>query len=229
MTRLKILLILLTGLLLAACGIDEYYFLPQVPAGNITSNTFNATINIPNISGSQYYYASGYIIYYKIYISDHSESGTINTSSLRLLVSPSLESDYNFFNLYSDPTETSIITTTTTFSGRNYHLVDTNITASGGSLSINFLPTASFSLDGTNISFLRSRNLISAMPNNRFFLNTPELLNSNYAISNINADVVISGSSEAYVSMYIVTSGLNPENFYPIYSKPTHIGIFLLP
>jgi hypothetical protein len=236
---------LCAGLFLFSCGIEEYYFLPQISQGSIQriSNT-EATINIPSIE--QYYYASNYSIFYRIYISSEDISSEIQTSSEVLnSISPDLSRDFTAIFPSSDPTNTSSITSVNSlFKNRNYFELDldgvdikTVLTTAGGTLRIRFpaapwgIPTASFD-SGGDISIRRSRELISPEPrNNSFFQNTAELSDYAKATANINADVAArSGvTSFAYVSMYIVAAGLDPALFTPIYSKPTHISIFKLP
>ncbi|MDR0302806.1 MAG: hypothetical protein LBI04_10915 [Treponema sp.] len=240
-------LILFCGVCFAAsvflltCGIEEYYYLPQLPERNIqTQMNTSATISIPPLTE---YYASNYSIYYRIYISGHPESGTIDTSSLRSTISPSLSSDFDAIYPNTDPTSTTAGTPANTlFKNRNYFEleldgVDINdpLKKSGGNISILFptdtggFPVLSF--DGSEIRLFRSKDLISPVPD-RYFRNTPDLNDPEKATSNINADVAgRSGLSQryAYVSMYIVAAGLNPVAFTPVYSKPTHISIFRLP
>jgi len=241
--------IFLVNILLSAflsCGIDEYYYLPQVPQANITrtSNT-EAVIRLPSIS--QYYYATNYIIFYRIYISNVDIGAEIQTSSERISIHSSLESDFNAFDEITDPTVSTAITSANTFSNRNYFKLeaygaDINniLSAGGGTFRIRF-PTGQWEFpeiisrplldNDVGVSLRRSSELISPLPNEPYFLNTSELSNYANANSNNNADVAgRSGISQhAYVSMYILAAGYNNELFSPIYSKPTHISIFKLP
>lgn len=231
---------------LFTCGIEDIYFLPQVPQTNITtiSNT-SATIVLPSLSS--YYYANNYIIYYRIYISDRPESGTINTSSIRSAISPSLESDFNAIFPNTDPTNTtSGISADILFSSRSYFElalegVDINnlLSISGGNIEISF-PTAYLGnpeLIFNNVPpppdyyLKRSYKLITPLPSNKYFQNTDDLSNFNNAGSNNNADVAARNGIQgfAYASMYVVAAGIDPVKFTPVYSKPTHINIFRLP
>ena len=222
---------------LFSCGIDEYYYLPQLSESSITriSNT-EAVINLPSIS--QYYYATNYIIFYRIYISDHLASSDIQTPSLRYDISSYLASDYDSLYSLTDPTNSASITSVNTFINRNYYILEfdgTNtgniLSGSGGTLRIIFPTGQDRPYVNNNQSYLRrSSELISPEPaGDPFFRNTPELNNSAYAISTKNADVAPGRNNYAYVSMYIVAAGYNNELFSPIYSKPTHISIFKLP
>jgi hypothetical protein len=242
MNRQKILLIFTLCLLtLLTCGIDEYYYLPQVPESGI-EKTFNteASINIPsNLLNEVDHYATGYVIFYKIYISNAS-FGTIpeilNNNS-RIL------SDYNAFLPYIDPSNATSIPSLATFSNRGYYELEldganirnTVLSKSGGTFSIQFTPRAGeipfIEHGGNKYSLYRSNGggLFAPKPD-RYFRSSTELNDNANAIATINADV--SGQSGtngfAYTSMYIVTVGQNPSNFSRLYGKPTHINIFIL-
>jgi len=228
-----------------SCGIDEYYYLPQVSEANIT-RTFNndAVINFPRIN--QYYYATNYTIFYRIYISEHDTGFTdIQSQEQRNSISASLVSDFNALQSVTDPTITTAIPSINTFSGRNYFRleleeVDINniLSVNGGSLRLSFptaqwgFPVAFLNNSNQEIRLRRSSELISLEPRgDPFFRNTADLSDYEKANSEINADVAgrNGASQHAYVSMYIVATGYNNELFSPIYSKPTHISIFKLP
>ena len=233
-----------------SCGIDEYYFLPQLSEGDITllSNT-EAEIIIQPID---LYYAISYSIFYRIYISEYPAPGRISQAEHRN-ISQSLATDYNAFVSVTDPTTTTL-PSANTFSNRNYfelefegHSINNILTKEKKkTLKINF-PTTTIMEDNpviilklndddeseTQIPLCRSGRLISPLPKDYpYFRNTPELCDyTSSTDTNINADV--SGRQNltehhAYVSMYIVAIGVN-NYFSPIYSKPTHIGIFKLP
>jgi hypothetical protein len=78
---------------------------------------------------------------------------------------------------------------------------------------------------------LRSSQLITPYPEDRYFFNDPDLKNPQYLKPEYNADVVANsaGSSYAYVSMYIVHTAFDTANLAPYYSSPTFLGVFLLP
>jgi hypothetical protein len=74
--------------------------------------------------------------------------------------------------------------------------------------------------------------------NNFYFVNSDDVNNGDHISSdssNTNQDVQnssaqsISGDRHTYVSMYILSYGLDDSNFTNIYSIPTFIGIFRLP
>jgi len=243
--------ICLACVFLLTCGIEEYYYLPQVPQINIRTifNT-SATVNLPPLT--EYYYAQYYKIYYRIYISgfltaDFSRDDT----SLFNNISSTLASDYNAIYPNTDPTSTTLGTPADTlFNNRNYFElalegadITSVLTTSGGNVRILFptvqggYPVLSIN-NGPEFRLYRSgsnnpgsNNLYSPKPD-RFFRNTLELNAPENATANINADVAgRTGLSQryAYVSMYVVAAGTNQAAFTPIYGKPTHISVFRLP
>jgi hypothetical protein len=207
-----------------------------VPAANIIPN-FNteATINLPAILE---HYGGYYTIFYRIYVSDLPNGSSTELSQ----ISPALANDYAFFDSFTNPTNTSNIPSQNTFRNRNYfelefeggNIVDV-LPKAGRNINI-FFPTGSLlypeiRLDsGEVLHLLRSSELVSPVPaNDLSFRNSDDLRSSEYANSNRNADVSGLTGSFSYVSMYIVAAGTNPENFTPIYSKPTHVNVFRLP
>jgi len=223
-----------------SCGVDEYYYLPQIPEGSISRDlNTEAVIVIPPIP-DQYYYANFYTIYYRIYVSNH-----LTTSVSELAqISPALLSDYNLFFPITNPANTTAITMANTFSNRNYFRLEFEGTSianvlppGGGTLRIQF-PTAQWGIpvvslnDGQQFRIIRSSELSSPEPRgDLLFRNTPELRDNANANANTNADVAGRAGimQYAYVSMYIVAVGTDPANFSAIYSKPTHISVFKLP
>jgi len=240
---MRLRLVTVLAILLVSCGVEETYYLPQLPDGNInrTTNT-EAVITIPPIS-QQYYYASYYSIFYRIYISDHNTVSYISPTYMSN-ISSSLVSDYSALASVIDPTNTTSIASVSTFKNRNYFEIELNgvnikskLSTKGGTLRIVFptmagdYPEAFFD-DEPGIRLIRSSQLISPEPrNDPSFRNTQELRDNANAISNVNADVAgRSGTSQyTYVSMYIAAIGTNPTNFTQILSKPTHISVFRLP
>jgi len=241
MKRLKMPVILPAFFFLFSCGIQEYYYLPQVPEGNITSSlTDSATIRIPSIA--QYYYATNYSIFYRIYISGSSLT-SVQTTDFNG-INPDLARDYNSLSRYTDPSGTTV-TTANTFKALNYYEIEIDgeniadvFSKNGGTLRILFqtlpgsYPTVSFN-DDDEIRLRRSGEMTSPEPrNDLFFRNTAELNDNANATTLINADVAgRTGITQrfAYVSMYIVAKGYNNELFSQIYGKPTHINLFKLP
>jgi len=233
-------------LLFTACGIEEFYYLPQVPQESISVQfNSNADIDIPAISSVNFYYASGYQIFYRIYLSDELLD-TINENNFSR-INPSLLNDFNFFSSYTDLTNNTIVMTSSIFSSRNYFEMDYAVeidfamNRNGGNLSLNFLPEDGIypvaDFNGDTRILRRSRDVIrdsqtNIIEPNNFFWNTAELRNNLNAVSVYNADTApIQNRTPvwAYTAMYIVTTGQNPQTFARIYSKPTFIGVFKLP
>jgi hypothetical protein len=231
-----------------SCGIEEYFYLPQVSLAYISrqSNT-NVTIEIPQLDNAQYYYARSYLIYYRIYISGEMVSDDFSTNTETMSrINPSLANDYNSLNSSTLSTNTSM-PSSSLFSNRKYfelYFYDGNevsniLTISGGTLRLVFppiqwdYPYAEFkgreyllhrSTEETELEFLDTEY-------DPFFRNALNLTYTTNDNTKINADVSgRTGISQryAYVSMYIVAVGQDPVNFNRIYSKPTHIGIFKL-
>jgi hypothetical protein len=226
-----------------SCGIDEYYYLPQVPEITIQAslNTY-ASVNFPKIP-DEYYYAGYYTIFYRIYVSNHN---TQNSSSNEFnLISPNLSSDYNYLLPITNPVNTSATVSTNTFKNRNFFELEfdgmdnaTMLPKTGGTLRLNFqtatgsIPVASIDNGVNNIRLIRSSKLISPEPPiELYFQNTQELRELSNANNNKNADVAgRSGEMNyTYVAMYILAVGTNPSNFTTVYSKPTFISVFKLP
>jgi len=211
-----------------SCGIEEYYYLPQVPASNITEH-FNteAEIIIPSINQTEFYYFTNYAIYYKLYTG---ESPYIDTG-----FNADLRSDYNAIFPYTDPINLSGTSIESIFTSRNYNELlfegessNSMLPFSGGILTIVFptapgeQPYASLrDTPRTNIYLNRSINDPSP---DRSLLNSPELRTNER-----NTDVSRRGGNEVYCSMYIVAKGNDNRVFRSIFSKPTHINIFKLP
>lgn len=251
MNRQKTPVIFLICLLaFLSCGIEELPYLPQVPESGIKT-TFNneADIYIPsNLLNGLEHYATGYVIFYKIYISN------INTDTISEIINNNsnnnsrISNDYIALFSFIDPTNASSIPSLTTFSNMGYYeleLENTNIkntvlTKSGGTIYIQFPPASGINnkpylyFSGTEYPLYRSNGGGTFNPEpDRYFLSSSKLKDYANAISNINADVSgQSGVSEhAYASMYIVAVGTNQNkgNFSRLYGKPTFISIFKLP
>jgi len=252
MKLLKTTVIHLLCFFLLTCGIDEYYYLPQLSENRIIRqvNT-RAEIDIPpNLDSVSFYYATGYVIFYKIYTSNEDDD---NIEILRTF--PRISSDYSGLFPYTDPTNATNIPSLNTFSSRGFYelrldgndinklLSKEEISKNGGEFSINFLPNPGtepfISYYGTDYKLLRSNgngSFNTKPEDSRFgyFLSSNELkdyANASQTSPTVNADV--SGQSgipaNAFVSMYIVAVGSNPKNFNKLYGKPTHISIFKLP
>ena len=212
-----------------SCGIEEYFYLPQVPVPERTFNT-GATVYLPDKPGYSslgYYY---YKIYYRIYLSDN--QNLLHNDSLGLFPA-SYSYDYNLIALYTNPsnmyTNSSI---NQFFIDLHYHELkfenqsNQTMMPPNSTLTIMFptgsgFPVASVYSGLQDILLQRS---ISNPSSNLHFVNSFEL--SEYPI---DSDVAAGDGSHAYVSMYIVAVGFDTVSFTEVYSKPTFINLFKLP
>jgi len=247
MNRIKALIIFTLCLFtLLTCGLEEHYYLPQVPESGIQRelNT-RAKIFIPKtLLNDVEHYATGYVIFYKIYISstdDDTITAIVNNNSR-------ISSDYRTLFPFTDPTNTSSIPTINTFNSLGFYELETYgydirdviLYMKGRTddeIIINFEPRAgiepNITFKGIKYILYRSNGggVFNPKPD-RFFFASSDINSYAYAIPTVNADVTgQTGTSDfyAYVSMYIVTVGQNPNNFSRLYSKPTLISIFKLP
>jgi len=243
--RLRILVLLAYILIVSivvissiSCGVEEHYYLPQLSEGYIT-RTLNtgAIIKIPPIS-AEFYYATYYTIFYRIYPSASPPLSNEITQSDMHDISSFLASDYSNLYNFTDPTKTSSVPSPSTFTNMKYFEIEFEganvLSTAGGTLDIIFPDSGStpyVNINGEHFNLIRSSRLNSPEPPDRYFYNKPELYNSSFV--NRNADVAVhSGSPQyqcTYVSMYIAAVGTNPTNFSQIISKPTHISVFRLP
>jgi len=249
-TGLTRLLLFFSLLYFSACGIDTIYYLPQVSEGSINT-TFNtdATVSLRSLSEV---YASGYRIYYRIYISNHDTGAAeILLESQRRDINIYLNNDFTAFYPYTDPISYSSLPDSNTFNNRNYYeleledadISDEVLSKNGVSFRLSF-PLRSgehprlvipdrIGTDGeeyTRYLFRNNASSTTMLPDRYFFYSTDLDVETNHTFS-INNDVIrnSAGSDHAYVSMYVVAVGFNMTNFTSIFSKPTHIGIFKLP
>jgi len=245
----KFLILVISLVFIFSCGIEKFYYLPQVPVGNITTtlNT-NAVINIPDVLSSSEYdeYAPGYSFYYRIYISHLDISSQILPDEMTTINS-TLRSDYNFFEPYTDSTNQTSVLNANSFRNRNYHElelyginINSVITRAGGTFTFNFpiIPGDSPFLEPSGYFLFRNsgtgnnNGILFELDPGPFFFYTEDLVEGTDTTNNINNDVILRSDRQsgfAYISIYIVAVGANPNNFTRIFSKPTHIGVFKLP
>jgi hypothetical protein len=207
-------------------------------------------------------YFTHFIIFYRIYLSDNNLSGRLDSSGDMLnSINPTLLSDFNWATTYTNTTSTTVTTSNLegTFFSRRYYKLEVegaridNVLGSGArgnTLEIRFNPTAgqvpelrigSLPLDENTPTYMLQRadpsnygfDFIPQPENSPYFFNHPELLNTENATQQINADVVTISRGDArytYVSMYIAAVGRSFETPpTTIYSQPTFLGIFTLP
>jgi hypothetical protein len=242
------------GLLFTTCGIEDYPFLSPVPAGNVTVEmNYKATVLLP---GNVESYFTHFTIYYRIYLSNTLEAGTINNVDIMRTINSTLASDYNVFLPYtSNDNSSTSASIGNLFTGRSYRsiavdavAIETVLVKNVWGVTLDFTETSDrglptlLTLSGQGqvsrvYTLLRSDGggAFTPAPVERYFLNTSELNASANATTSINADVVdVSSPLEgapryAYAALYIVITGINDRTFSPVYSAPTFIGVLHLP
>jgi hypothetical protein len=229
-----------------ACGIEDYVYLPPVPESSVTqSDISGVSIRLPQIDPVQFYYFRNFAIFYRIYISGTSFASV--TPSQYSTLNTALASDYNVFLPYTNVTTNTTVNAGavgTLFKNRSYWKlevqdasIDGILGGDGQTIAINFQFTQGRAptLDGRGSAYILNRSngegAFSPVPDRRF-MNTAELNSTANATALRNADVAsVSGSPSgdyAYAAMYIVAMGID-NNFSPIYSSPTFLGVFRLP
>ncbi|MDR0399763.1 MAG: hypothetical protein LBH51_02315 [Treponema sp.] len=231
---------------LESCGIESYHYLPPVPSSNITSslNQF-ATILLPGISSNDF---THFAFYYRIYISYSNRTGfSLSSEDLRE-INQTLYSDYSYLNPYTSTTNTTTVNIASVMSNRGYQPL--YFETSSGDISGSILNNSGIEIHlefpSNNTPYLRigsdsfplkrsdGGGSFTPLPPDRYFRNTSDLNNDANITTTTNADVVGpssggSGIRHAYVSLYIVSAGLNEQTYTPIFSIPSFVGIFLLP
>jgi hypothetical protein len=233
----KVFFMLTAVLTFGTCGIDDYILLEQIPQGNIERQNSEARIRVfPSQPGE---YFRNYEVYYRIYVSGNMVVGTIAEGQFQN-INPSLYTDYTAMQSYTNVDTATPTNVGTIFSNRNYFPLEfgnaNNYRIDGRNLvTFEFVQTDEPSIivsNGGTYALLRSSQMNNSAPNNKYFLNNSDLNSSANAVATINADVQDNSSATAerytYISLYIVAAG-NDANYSRIFSKPTFIGVFLLP
>ncbi|MDR2785675.1 MAG: hypothetical protein LBB83_07150 [Treponema sp.] len=232
-----------------SCGMEDYLYLNPVDEGNISLVAPNttATIVLPNFNTSEYYYFTSFSLFYRIYVSDVNIITTYPYYSSDLSpINNALASDFSALSYYTSNTTTVITNLGSQFSNRKYYtleLQESNIENVLSSSSFGNRITLDFSTGRAPVMTVSEQQVYTLcrtggngnfipVPSNRLFFNTQELNSSANATALINNDVAdktsAAGYRYTYVSIYIVTTGRDT-NFTPLYSRPTHVGIFSLP
>jgi hypothetical protein len=226
----------------SACGIEEYVYLFPVPEASVEQlpTISGARVRLPENSSD---YFNNFTIFYRIYISAMPSQSLPSNQYAGL--NAELASDYSAFLPYTNTANTSVNATVvgTLFRNRKYWELEIeggNIDAMLDSeqlITINFNyiigrpPTLDIGISSFVLRRSNGGGAFNPAPDRRF-LNTSGLTARENATTLINADVApASGSSStlyAYVAMYIVATGID-NNFSPIYSIPTFLGVFRLP
>jgi hypothetical protein len=235
-------------ILFASCGIEDYLYLDPIPESGITVQlNSRATVQLPSRSSYDSVSNFHFTLFYRIYVSGLlRESVSISDYSA---LNPTLASDYNVLLPYTDTSSTSTANVSavgTVFRNRNYYTLELesvnidNVLASGSSgktLTLDFLQNPGWiprmEIDGVPYSLFRSDGGGNFKPEpDRYFRSSEDLTDSAKASSLANADVVPASGTPvekyAYVAFYIAASGMN-NNFSPVYSAPTFVGVLQLP
>ncbi|MDR2491386.1 MAG: hypothetical protein LBD20_08300 [Spirochaetaceae bacterium] len=247
--RVSVVSVLLTGVLAAliSCGIEDYPYLVQVPPDRVSrSSPSTATVAVPSRSEPEFL---NYAIYYRIYIGDSIISSTIAESEMSGINS-TLYSDYSYIKPYTQADNNLAANTGSIFSGRNYFEIElesrdiSSILNSSSALQLTFDFSETNSeaprLNGDTLRRSTGSGLFNPEPHytdrsfDGRFVNTDGLNASTNATIQINRDVANKSTSPgaprySYVSLYICAVGINGTSLTPIYSAPTHIGVFRLP
>ncbi|MDR2632656.1 MAG: hypothetical protein LBC51_03420 [Treponema sp.] len=237
---------LLTGL--SSCGIEDYAFLYPVSGRIEVELNSKTTITLSIAEASEYF--THFALYYRIYISAVPLLGSISQGDLSTL-NTSLASDYSAFLPYTSNTDSTISTSVgSLFRNHNYYTLTVeeadiedllSPNSRNKTITLDFIQSPGtipvLIIDNTSYRLQRStgNGLFNPIPEDRYFLNTPELNTKTTATpASINTDVAAlpSGSTAdvryTYVALYIVAAGIDP-NFSPIYSAPTFIAVLRLP
>jgi len=243
-----LLLICCLGVLFFSCGIEEEIYLEPI-ASTYQESITRGSLTLPDNSSSNYF--RYYMIYYRIYLSDQLRTAMEYDSSFLGAINSNLSSHFTSINnsyIANENASTSglgssfsslryyplFVSSNGNDSIAMYNLLSPQMHGNPGSLiSFNFLPPDNLAprLEINNTTFYYLfRNADDFTPDpDRLFALSEELLAP--PTTEVNLDVhPKSGvtSSYAYVSLYICAVGIN-NTFAPVYSRPTHIGIFQLP
>ncbi|MDR1029537.1 MAG: hypothetical protein LBL76_01540 [Treponema sp.] len=230
----------------SSCGIEDYAFLYPVSGYIEVELNSKATITLSLAEVSEY--LTHFTLYYRIYISAVPLQGRISQGDLSTL-NPSLDTDYRAIWPYTANADTTISTSVgSLFRNRSYQ----SLTVEGAdienllspnsrnkTITLDFIQVPGsipvLIIDDVSYNLRRSTGdgLFNPVPQDRYFINTPELNTNANVSSGVNADVAaLSGSTAdvrfTYVALYIVATGTDA-NFSPIYSAPTFIAILRLP
>jgi hypothetical protein len=235
----KSLFIIILTVIFGTCGIDDYIYLAPVSRDTITVEINYVKIPLPNQSGPSGDYFRNYEIYYRIYVSGRMEVGSIGEGLLST-ISSSLYSDYSTMLPYTNVETSTATNVGTVFSNLKYFPLDfENINyelRQNHAITLDFSPSVPepsvIDSSGESYPLVRSSQVTNPAPNNRYFLNNSDLNNNANAVATRNADVqgnsTITAERYTYVALYIVATGRD-SNYSPIFSKPTFVGVFLLP
>jgi len=228
-----------------SCGIEEEIYLEPV-ANTYQDGVTRGGLTLPSNSSDYFRY---YMIYYRIYLSDQLRTAMEYDSSFLGGINSYLSSHYSSINsnyIANENASTSGLGSSfsslryfplfVTSNGNDgipmYDLLNSG--SSGISISFSFPPTEEAPyMVLSNAKYYLFRNAVdfTPEPEDRLFALSEELLDTTRITNQVNTDIQPKSnvtSPYAYVSLYICAVGIN-NTFAPVYSRPTHIGIFQLP
>ncbi|MDR1390484.1 MAG: hypothetical protein LBJ31_10975 [Treponema sp.] len=234
-------------MVLAACGIENYIYLEPVTSASTSAGT-TASFSTPGQSSPNFRY---YTIFYRIYLSATNETAPapVNYNA----INPVLASHYNTLYPYTYADNSTPSSLGTVFANLNYYSLAVNNgslynllnSASSFSVQLRFdepsgtvdtkSPYLTINSGSTRYRLFRNESAsddFSSNPVYRYFYgaNTPYSLYAPLPTANTNRDVQTAAGTLAYsyVSFYVVAQGID-DNYSPVYSRPTHIGVLRLP
>jgi hypothetical protein len=246
------------GISLGSCGIETYKYLdPVYPEGISMLLNTTAYINLPGGQPNYFrYFTIYYRIYISdLPISGVVDTGILAQINPALYADYNYFYSYtNTTSTVAPTTMGTIFSGRKYFSLELENNSIENILAitGGGVITLDFAANAQFK-PALVIGDIRNeppgspytrrqlsrntRNDNNPYANNYYFVNSTDVNNGDLISSDssrINQDVQnsaqsVSGPKYTYVSMYILSYGLDDSNFTNIYSIPTFIGIFRLP
>ena len=227
-----------------SCGIEEYVYLEPV---EITDSTGvdHGSITIPGSVYNRYF--RYFTLFYRIYMSDQHFS-TVTADGQRQMLNPSLASHYRTLEPYTVSETVSPSAIGSVFNRLSYyqlwasrdgsvpismqHLLNNSEVNQGDVINLYFqvnnIPYFTRSNNPSDHLYLFRDSIITPSSERLFF--APDFKITNDAANPDVSRNIGSGSSGeiAYVSIYILATGID-DNYSIIYSRPKHVGIFLLP
>ena len=222
-----------------SCGLENYVYLNPVvdilkPLGGIGTI---ASITFPSQQPQDEF--RNYMIFYRIYLSDEPVPPTFTGVPSQLIpVNTELANHYSFLERYTSDDTISAVPIDSIFRNRGYFPIYASpdgvivrplqniLYTASGTIHLSFFsdPYPSF-LDTFNIKYFLFRASNTSRPDRTF--NYSSQLNNDTNID-VQQNTGTGTTNCAYVSMYIVATGIDG-NYTPLFSRPTHIGIFPLP
>jgi hypothetical protein len=222
--------------LLLSCGLDDYGNDYLDPPDNIIITPTTSQVTIRTSASLR-----NHTVFYRIYLSNNLVA-SVTTGNLGTINS-ALESHYRALEPYTN-TDTVPSTIGTILSQRGYYrlcVLDSQIkfledilgSTVTGTLLFDFStssPVIQIPSFASSLQLRRAAENFTPYPSDRSLTASTNLVDNSNITTNQNLDVQSSSASPAsyaYISLYIVATGIN-DNFSTIYSTPKHLGVFQL-